>query len=77
MQIPTANALVNVIWPLPMLSRYERMPKNTGGVASYSPLSKPILSANGTVATIISEERAPEISPKVSTVLFMGVSVQL
>jgi hypothetical protein len=29
MEIPTANALVNVIWPSPTLSRYERMPKNT------------------------------------------------
>jgi len=38
-----------------------------------SPLSKPILSPKGTVAIIISEERAPEISPKVSVVFFTGV----
>ena len=40
----------------------------------YSPLSKPILSKNGTVRTIISEERAPEMSPKTSMVFFIGVS---
>jgi hypothetical protein len=28
-EIPTAKAFVRVIWPLPTLSRYERMPKNT------------------------------------------------
>jgi hypothetical protein len=34
------------------------------------PLSKPIRSAKGTVATIMIEETAPEISPKVSIVFF-------
>jgi hypothetical protein len=35
----------------------------------------PILCANGTVATIINEEKAPEISPKVSTVFFIDSSL--
>src|SRR5437899_4848578 len=38
-----------------------------------SPLSNPILSAKGTVASIITAEIAPEISPKVSTVFFMRI----
>lgn len=52
---------------------YQQERKNEGPMASAL-WSKAILSANGTVATIINEEMAPEIRPKVSMVFFMRVS---
>src|SRR5580700_51246 len=82
MEIPTVKAFKNVMWPLPMLSRYDRMPKKTSKNESTmlvypmtGPRSKPILSLNGRMATITSEEIAPEISPKVSMVFFMELSL--
>src|SRR5580693_6294057 len=81
MEIPTVKAFKNVMWPLPMLSRYDRMPKKTSKNESTmlvypmtGPRSKPILSLNGTMATITSEEIAPEINPKVSMVFFIDIS---
>src|ERR1700692_73029 len=57
------------------------MPKNTSKNDStipvyptIKPLSKLILSANGTVAIIISDETTPEISPNVIIVFFICVS---
>src|SRR3982074_2997796 len=82
MEIPTAKAFLNVIWPLPALSRYERMPKNTSkneSTMAVEPITKPLLNPmlckNGKVAPISSEEIAPEISPKVSTVFFIDLNL--
>ena len=77
-RMPTANPQPKVRRPPPAFSRYERIPKNTMSAEStivvyprISAFSKPILSAQGTVTSIIAVDTAPEINPTISTVFFI------